>query len=228
MDGYYRVRNFEKHQHYKDRTPPWIKLHNALLDDYRFQQLKDSTKAHLMLMWLLASRYDNRIPADPRWIALRIGANEPIDFESLVSSEFLERCDCDSKTLAECKHFADVERETEGEAETEGEREKSERSPKGEQDTEEAGFVAFWKEWPTHSRKVARAKCSRLWRRNALEKIADVILDAVKRSRRSSDWTEKDGQFIPAPHRWLNESRWETANFLRRGSSNGRAVRKDS
>jgi len=28
------VKNFERFQHYKDRNPPWIKLHAAVLDDY--------------------------------------------------------------------------------------------------------------------------------------------------------------------------------------------------
>jgi DNA-binding NarL/FixJ family response regulator len=32
----YSVKNFERFQHYKDRSPPWIKLYNELLDDYEF------------------------------------------------------------------------------------------------------------------------------------------------------------------------------------------------
>ena len=52
--NYLRVKNWEKFQHYKDRTPPWIKLYRDLLNDYEFSCLQDASKAHLMLIWLLA------------------------------------------------------------------------------------------------------------------------------------------------------------------------------
>ena len=64
MKGVLSVKNFEQYQHYKDRKPPWIKLYNDVLDDYAFEVMPDASKAHLMLIWLLASRTDNRIPND--------------------------------------------------------------------------------------------------------------------------------------------------------------------
>jgi hypothetical protein len=57
------VKNWATHQHYKDRMPPWIKLHMALLDDYEFSRLRDASKAHLTLIWLLASRENGRVRA---------------------------------------------------------------------------------------------------------------------------------------------------------------------
>lgn len=42
--GFLRVKNFDRFQHYKDRTPPWIKLYNDLLDDYDFSCLPDAEK----------------------------------------------------------------------------------------------------------------------------------------------------------------------------------------
>lgn len=83
------VKNFEQFQHYKDRTPPWIKLYNELLEDYEFSALKDTSKAHLMLIWLLASRSNNQIPYDAKWIANKIGANTPVDLDALLDSGFL-------------------------------------------------------------------------------------------------------------------------------------------
>ena len=35
----FSVKNWDEFQHYKDRNPPWIKLHNHLLDDYEFEML---------------------------------------------------------------------------------------------------------------------------------------------------------------------------------------------
>ena len=61
--------NYDQQQHYKDRGPTWIKLYNRLLDDYGFAQLPDAAKWHLIGIFLLASRHNNRIPADPAWLA---------------------------------------------------------------------------------------------------------------------------------------------------------------
>ena len=65
MTRTFSVINFEKYQHYRNRTPPWIKLYNRLLDDYAFGRLPDASKAHLVAIWLLASRSDNRVPMIP-------------------------------------------------------------------------------------------------------------------------------------------------------------------
>ena len=92
MSGYYRVRNFEKFQHYKDRRPSWIKLHAELLDNYDFSHLPDATKFHAVAIWLLASQMDNRIPGDPAWLAKKIGATESVDLQALVDARLLEPC----------------------------------------------------------------------------------------------------------------------------------------
>jgi hypothetical protein len=71
--------------------------------------------------------------------------------------------------------------------------------------------VRFGEEWPRHPRKVAREKCLSLWRRRRLEAKAGAILDGLRRAKGSRDWQKDGGEFIVAPHRWLNESRWEAA-----------------
>lgn len=118
--GTLSVRNFERYQHYKDRTPPWIKLYNDVLDDYRFERLQDASKAHLILIWLLASRTNNRIPNDPEWIARKIGATEEIDLQALIEAEFIVD-NQDGKQLA--SKALDLARSREGEGEGEESRE---------------------------------------------------------------------------------------------------------
>jgi hypothetical protein len=85
----FSVRNFERFQHYKDRSPPWIKLYNELLDDYEFGRLPDASKFHLVAIWLLASRSENKIPFDPVWVAKRIDANQPVDLSLLAARGFI-------------------------------------------------------------------------------------------------------------------------------------------
>jgi len=48
-------KNWVKFQHYKDRNPPWIKLHRDLLIDKEFMRLPLASKALAPLLWLLAS-----------------------------------------------------------------------------------------------------------------------------------------------------------------------------
>lgn len=123
--SFLRVRNLEKYQHYKDRTPPWIKLHQELLEDYDFARLQDASKAHAICIMLLASRLDNRIPADPAWIAKKINATSKVHIESLLSLSFLELYQDASNLLQESHDHARPEGEVEGEksrAEIEGEK----------------------------------------------------------------------------------------------------------
>lgn len=87
---YLTVPNLAKWQHYKDRCPPWIKMHRELLTDYEFTSLDDAEKSHLMLIWLLASQMDNSIPFDAEWIGKKISANSPVNIQGLVSKGFIE------------------------------------------------------------------------------------------------------------------------------------------
>lgn len=97
VSGFLAVKNFERFQHYKDRHPPWIKLHCALLDDYEFGRLQDASKMHLMGIWILASKSENRIPDDPEWIGRRIGATAKVNTQVLVDAGFLTRLQGDSE-----------------------------------------------------------------------------------------------------------------------------------
>jgi hypothetical protein len=89
MTAFFSVTNYDQQQHYKDRGPTWIKLYNRLLDDYGFANLPDAAKWHLIGIFLLASRHNNRIPADPAWLARQVGANGPIDLAVLERAGFI-------------------------------------------------------------------------------------------------------------------------------------------
>lgn len=120
MTAYISVKNFEKFQHYKDRSPPWIKLYNELLDDYEFGRLQDASKVHLVLIWLLASRSNNKLPYDRDWIGKRINATQEVDIDALIEAGFIvkiqqlqEAEQNASAMLAECLPRGRGETETE-------------------------------------------------------------------------------------------------------------------
>lgn len=85
----FSVKNFERFQHYKDRAPPWIKLYNELLEDYDFGLLPDALKGQLMCIWLLASRMENKLPFDAKWLAKKINATSPVDINHLLLAGFI-------------------------------------------------------------------------------------------------------------------------------------------
>ena len=89
MKTMFSVKNWDEFQHYKDRNPPWIKLHNHLLDDYEFEMLGDSAKGHLLCIWMLASRTKNEMPFDERWITKKIGASSKVNLQDLVNAGFI-------------------------------------------------------------------------------------------------------------------------------------------
>jgi hypothetical protein len=119
MTKYLRVKNWEQFQHYKDRNPPWIKLHRDLLRDYEFQCLQDASKLQLMLIWLLASQLDNKIPADENFLKNQLGIKGNLDLKELIDKGYLVD---DSNALADCKQSAMLETETETETEAEAEK----------------------------------------------------------------------------------------------------------
>lgn len=52
-------KDWSRFQHYKNRRPPWIKLHRELLDDRDFMSMSLAGKALAPLVWLLASESED-------------------------------------------------------------------------------------------------------------------------------------------------------------------------
>ena len=84
-----RVVNYEGFQHYKNRSPVWIKLKAEFLRRYDFHQLTEPQRLHLIMIWLLASQMKNRIPYDEKWIAEQIGVKK-VELEPLIGGGWLE------------------------------------------------------------------------------------------------------------------------------------------
>ncbi len=107
--SYYKIKEWAKYQHYKDRCPPWIKLHKSLLTSKTWVMLDDASRVLAVACMMLAADTDNKIPADPAYMKRVAYLNVDPDFNPLVETEFLEFVDEDSgrkqsasKTLATC------------------------------------------------------------------------------------------------------------------------------
>ena len=121
-----RIRNWDKYQHYKNRSPSWIKLYNTLLDDLDFSRLDEANQRHCIFLMLLVSRLaENKLPISvnsthklrigtAEWLSRRIDARSEINLEALLKAGFLEGySNSDRKLLAVClngsKHNAKTE-----------------------------------------------------------------------------------------------------------------------
>jgi hypothetical protein len=195
-----KVKNWGEFQHYRDRSPPWIKLHRKLLDDFDFSRLPLASKALAPLIWMLAAESnDGTVRVDFDYLAFRLHITEA-EAEAgvipLIDRGFLEIA---SGVLAPCKQVAIPEREREGEAE-------GEREAKRTLGRQAARFSEFWDAYPMKKgRKEAEAK----WKARNLDAIADRILADVS-ARKSSDRQWLDG-FVPHGSTYVNSAGWEDA-----------------
>jgi hypothetical protein len=191
-------RDWIDHQHYKDRNPPWIKLHKKLLNNRAFMCLPLASKALAPLLWLLASESkDGTFLATYEELEFRLRITRKdleVGLKPLIDNGFFSVA---SIMLAECLQVAPKScSETETETETET----------------DSGFVLFWSTWPKSQRKQAMGKCKEVWVKGKFEKQSAEIVAHVAALKVCDDWQKNNGQFIPAPIVYLNGRRWEGAS----------------
>lgn len=118
----YKIKNWNKFQHFKDRRPPWIKLYRDLLDDREWFELDPLSSKHLVNFWLLASENDGELPSIND-LAFRLRLKNHVVIEILMTlSHWIEQTDI---TLISPQYQSDpLEREREREKEKEKEKEK--------------------------------------------------------------------------------------------------------
>jgi phage replication O-like protein O len=68
-------------------------------------------------------------------------------------------------------------------------------------------FEMFWKVYP---KKLAKGAAEKSFNKlNPDEQLMKTITSAIERAKKSDQWTEENGKFIPYPVTWLNQRRWE-------------------
>lgn len=101
----YRIKSWHDYQHYKDRCPPWIKLHNSLLTSEVWVMGNDATRALAIASMLLASRNsdnDGTFNGDPEYVKRFGYLNSKPDFKPLIELGFIEVVQDASKMLDQC------------------------------------------------------------------------------------------------------------------------------
>jgi hypothetical protein len=85
----YKVKNWENFQHYKDRNPPWIKLHYELLTSRDWVKFDDASKLLALVCMMLASRNQGIIEGDLDYIKSVAHIRGKINLKPLIGSGFL-------------------------------------------------------------------------------------------------------------------------------------------
>ena len=191
-------KNWAEFQHYKDRAPPWIKLHKGLLDNFEYQSLPVASRALAPMLWLLASDHERgEIDAAPKKLAfrLRMTEREVTDaIKPLIDNDFFVVSGDAIAALADCKQDACIE---------ERQRERQSRD-KEETETKARDFQKFWDAYP---KKDGKKDAITAWAK--VKEPIETILLAIEKRRNTDGWTKSNGQFVPLPATWLNGKRWE-------------------
>ena len=80
MEQFFGFRNFRQFE----RSRKEIRLPYDLLNDLRFRQLPDASKAHLICLLLLSARMDNLLPNNPLKLEQLIGATDSVDLSAFA------------------------------------------------------------------------------------------------------------------------------------------------
>ena len=162
-------KNWAVFQHYKDRCPPWIKLHRDLLNNRAYICLPIASKALAPMLWLLASESKDGVfdgSLDELVFRLHITAKEYQDgVKPLIDNDFFILV---SGVLAERKQVAIPE--TEGETETETKKKATSVAPP------EGVSDSVWQEFKT-LRKAKKAP------------ITQRAIDAITSEANKAGWT---------------------------------------
>lgn len=82
QDTYLIIPRWDEYQHYKQRDPPWIKVHTKLLSNAGFLGLSPAARGVLLTLWLAYSRTQGQLKVST-WSAL--GGAKGVGYPQLVS-----------------------------------------------------------------------------------------------------------------------------------------------
>ena len=169
-----RPKNWGDFQHYKDRLPPWIKLHRSLLTDREFMCLPIASKAIAPLLWLLASESkDGTFDGSLEELQFRLHISRK-DYEDgikpLIDKGFFV---VDSEMLADCLQVATPERETETETET------KKRQKATVVATPEGVSQSVWEDFIRH-RRAKKAQ------------VTQTVIDDIAKQAQKAGWPLED------------------------------------
>ena len=191
-------KNWKEFQHYKDRSPAWIKLHRGLLDDYEFSRLPVASRALAPFLWLLASEYEGgEITASIPEIAFRFRMTEN-ELRTAITPLIAKGFFSASNSLADCEQTACLEKENIGKRK----RREDTRAASPSNDN----FEEFKKDYPKRAGNYGWKAAERKYLALVKTGVDPAAINAA--ARRHAEEMRKlkriGTEFVPMPASWLN------------------------
>jgi hypothetical protein len=201
-----KIKHWKKFQHFKDRKPPWVKLYRDILDDLQWHELDPLAAKVLVMLWLIASEDEGRIPNN-KTLAFRLRLTESKTKEIVTKlSHWLEQDDINA--ISDGYQHDLPEREGETEKEKEGEKATAVACPP---DVDQQ----VWDDWK-QLRKAKKAPVTETVVHNARKEASKA---GMSFSDFLSVWCMRGSQGLQAD--WLKP---EEKNLSKTGQMNQRVI----
>lgn len=201
---YLAIKNWDKFQHYRDRNPPWIKLHRELLTSTTWASADDASRVLAVAFMMLAAITGNRIPADKAYIKRVAYLNSEPDWSYLLSVQFIEEIEDKKNRKRVASKVEQPKKNARPEGETEGETENKKLSSHSR--SAEKVFDKAYEQYPRHvgKRLAEKAWDSALGRGNE----PDFLYQRVMQYAACCQRAHKEKQYTPHMATWLNQDRF--------------------
>ena len=191
-----RIKNWHELQHFKDRTPPWIKLYRNILDQRDINVISDCSFRVLIGLWLLAAEdkaLKGNLPKIPD-IAFRLRKSEKEITKSIQElSAFIIHDDI--KLISERYQLDAPETETYTQETYKKE---------AEVETNIGDFESFWE---TYGRIGNKQQAIKSYNKQIKETSYEIIIEGLNKYQ---EWTRANTWYNPKhASTWLNNKGWE-------------------
>jgi len=184
------VKNWARFQHYKDRSPEWIKLHFAILASEDWAMLADASKLLAVVCMLVASRHGGMVPNKPAYLKRIAYLDETPDLAPLISCGFLEIPQADASEPEQMRTNACLDKRRE-------EEKREDKKDRGADAQTDLAFVG----------KVIRLKASDFDRWNKrYHLIPDILAELTLADDYYSENPPKDGKWFFSVSKWLEKA----------------------
>jgi hypothetical protein len=191
---HYRIKNWTQFQHYKDRSPEWIKLHFAILASEDWTMLADASKLLAIVCMLVASRHGGMVPNKPAYLKRVAYLDSEPDLAPLISCGFLEIPQADASEPEQMLTNACLDKRR-------GEKKREDKKDRGADAPAEMAFVG----------KVIRLTVGDFdrWAKR-YHLVPDMLAELTLADDYYSENPPKDGKWFFSVSKWLERAHNET------------------
>lgn len=104
MSEYLHIRGWKRFQHYKDRSPPWIKLHREIFTSEDWVMLADASKLLMVVCMVVGARFDGRVPNNPEYLKRMAFLDKLPNLTPLIDCGFLQKPQADASDMQADAH----------------------------------------------------------------------------------------------------------------------------